>query len=49
MFFLFLILSAVGGYIAGTGIYNRDTGFIFLGLVISIISIIACGYYGYPA
>lgn len=49
MFFLFLILSVVGGSIAGSGIYNRDIGYLFLGAMISVISIIACGYYGYPS
>lgn len=49
MFFLFLILSAVGGSITGSGIYHRDNGYLFLGILISVVSIIACGYYGFPA
>lgn len=49
MYFIFLILSAVGGSILGNSIYHRDIGLGFLGLLITVVSIIACGYYGFPA
>lgn len=48
MFFLFLLTSAVGGFMAGRGFREGDVGIGILGLVIAVVSIIATGVVGFP-
>ena len=49
MFFIFLMTAMLGGFLAGRAISDGDGGIAFLGLGIAIVSVIACGYVGFPA
>lgn len=51
MFFVFLMTAALGGFMFGQGLRNGDDGFplVVLGAIISVVSIIANGYIGFPA
>lgn len=48
MYFFFVFISAVGGYMAGRGLRKGDVGVGVLGLVIAVIGIIACEFIGFP-
>lgn len=49
MFFIFLMTSAFGGFLASRGFLDGDFGKGFLGLMFVAISVIACGVIGFPA
>ena len=49
MFFIFIMTSALGGFLAARGFLDGDYGKGFLGLLFVAISVIANGYIGLPA
>lgn len=49
MYFIFVMTAALGGYMTSRGFLDGGIGKAFLGLMIAIISVIACGVIGFPA
>lgn len=48
MFFIFLMTSAFGGFLAARGFSEGDGGIGFLGIILVIISCIANAFIGAP-
>lgn len=48
MYFFFLLTAALGGFIGGRGFADGDAGIGVLGLIVAVISVIACGFIGFP-
>lgn len=48
MFFIFLMTSAFGGFLASRGFSDGDSGIGFLGITLVIISCIANAFIGVP-
>ena len=48
MFFIFLMTSALGGFMAARGFSDGDGGKGFLGVMLVAISVIANSYIGFP-
>ena len=49
MYFIFVMTSALGGFMATRGFLDGDIGRGFLGLIFVAVSVIACGVIGFPA
>ena len=49
MFFIFLMTAMFGGFLGGRGLADGDGGVAFLGIAVSVVSVIACGVVGFPA
>ena len=49
MYFIFIMTSALGGFMAARGFLDGDIGKAFLGLLFVAVSVIANGYIGLPS
>lgn len=49
MYFIFIMTSMIGGFLAARGFMEGDGGKGFLGVMIVAISVIANGYIGFPS